>query len=204
MALTVFLTIWLAHMAAVISPGPSFIVCARVAAAEGFRIAAGVALGFGIAVVLWAAAALAGATVLFSLVPALYTGLKVVGGLVLVYIAIQMWRHAAEPLDLPAAGAAPRAFKDAVRYGFTTFAANPKPAVFFGAVFVGLLPHDLSVTWRLLILAMVAVNETGWYLLVARVFSLPRPRAAYLGLKTVMDRVFGTVLAVLGIEIALH
>jgi threonine/homoserine/homoserine lactone efflux protein len=57
--------------------------------------------------------------------------------------------------------------------------------------------------WKAAILLAVLLNETLWYLIVARVFSLPRPRAAYSRAKAWIDRGFGTLLALLGLKIAL-
>ena len=90
-----------------------------------------------------------------------------------------------------------------MRFGFLTFASNPKPAIFFGAVFVGLVPVDATWGWKLAILTAVFLNETLWYILVARLFSLPAPRAAYARAKAWIDRAFGGFLALLGLKIAL-
>lgn len=203
MTLAAFLSIWLIHLAAAISPGPSFVICARTAASEGFGVAVAMSFGFGLGAILWAWAAMAGLALVFQLLPELLSALKIIGGAVLLYIAFRMWRHAAEPLALPAEGAAPRSAVSAFRLGLLTFASNPKPALFFGAVFVGLVPADTPLTWRFAILLVVFANEVGWYIVVSRLFSLPRARLAYLRLKPVMDRLFGGVLAALGLKIAL-
>jgi len=200
---TAFLSIVLIHLAAAISPGPSFVVSVRTAASEGFRVAVALAFGFGLGALLWAGGAMAGLVLLFEAVPALMMAIKVIGGLFLIYIAVMMWRHAREPLDVVASDAPPRSALSAIRFGFLTFATNPKPAIFFGAVFVGLVPHDTPLAWRLAILAAVFVNEVGWYIVVARVFSLPRSRSAYMRLKATLDRAFGTLIAVFGLKIAL-
>ena len=203
MTLAAFASVVLIHLAAAISPGPSFVVALRVAAAEGFRVAAALALGFGCGALLWATAAMAGLALVFQVMPPLFIALKVVGAAFLIYLALQMWRHAGEPMAQPDAAAAPRSAWAAIRFGFLTFASNPKPAVFFGAVFVNLIPAGTPLGWKLAILTAVFVNETLWYLVVARVFSLPRPRAAYARAKAWIDRGFGTLLALLGLKIAL-
>lgn len=203
MTLTAFLSVVLIHLAAAISPGPSFVVALRVAAAEGFGTAVALALGFGLGAVLWATAAMAGMAVLFELVPELFRALKLVGAGFLLFIAVMMWRHAATPLAPTEAGAAPRSAASAVRFGFLTFASNPKPAIFFGAVFVGLVPADAPLAWKAAIIGAVFLNETLWYVFVARVFSLRRARAAYVRAKTWVDRAFGALIAAFGLRIAL-
>lgn len=199
-----FASIVLIHLAAAISPGPSFVVSVRTAATEGFRVAVALAFGFGLGALLWATAAMAGLAVLFKLVPSLFTALKLVGAGFLFYIAYMMWRHAKAPLGIAqGADLPPRSAFSAARFGFLTFATNPKPAIFFGAVFVGLLPADMSMGWRIAILAAIFLNETLWYILVARIFSLRKAREAYLKFKAWIDRAFGGLLVLLGLKIAL-
>lgn len=148
-------------------------------------------------------AALAGLAVLFEVAPALFTGLKIAGGLFLIWIAVQTWRHAKAPLTETDAGLLPSGFLSAALRGLAVQLSNPKPAVFFGAVFVGLVPPDASLGAIALLLTVVFFNETLWYVIVARLFSLPRPRALYARMKTGVDRTFGLFLAGLGIRIAL-
>lgn len=203
MTLAAFVTIAFVHLLAAISPGPSFVVSVRTAASEGFRPALGLAIGFGLGAVVWATAALAGLALLFNVVPALYTVLKIAGGLFLVWIAIQTWRHAQQPLPTVDEDALPTSLFSAIIKGLVVQMANPKPAIFFGAVFVGLVPPDTTLPMLAMVMAVIFVNETLWYILVARLFSLPRPRAIYARMKSGVDRTFGVLLAGLGIRIAL-
>lgn len=202
MTASAFLTIALIHLAAAISPGPSFAVAVRTAAAEGFRPAAAFALGLGLGAVAWALAALLGLALLFEVAPVALTALKVAGGLFLVWIAIVTWRHADAPLPEAAPDAIPRSLASGVRFGLVTQLANPKPAVFFGAVFVGLVPPGTPWPTLAALLAVILLDETLWYLLVARLFSLARARAAYAGAKAWVDRAFGGLIAAFGLRLA--
>ena len=203
MSAAAFLGIALVHLLAAISPGPSFVMAVRTAVGEGFRPAAGLAMGFGIGACLWAFAALAGLSLLFDLVPPLFLALKLAGGLFLLWLAISMWRHAPEPMPRAGTGAAPRGRAAAIRLGVATQLANPKPAIFFGAVFVGLVPATAGWTDRGIILFNIFWVETAWYLIVARVFSIARARDGYARLKTATDRCLGTALGALGLKVAL-
>jgi threonine/homoserine/homoserine lactone efflux protein len=197
-----FLSIVLIHLLAAISPGPSFAVAVRTAAAEGFRPAAAFALGLGLGAVTWALAALCGLALLFELAPLALTVLKLAGGLFLIWIAIATWRHAEAPLPEADPDALPRSLASGVRFGLLTQLANPKPAVFFGAVFVGLVPPGTPWPTLMLLLAVILLDETLWYLFVARVFSLARARAAYAVAKAWVDRAFGALIAAFGLKIA--
>ncbi|MBV2360980.1 LysE family transporter [Thalassococcus sp. CAU 1522] len=202
MSLVAFASVWLIHLVAAMSPGPSFVVCVRTAVSEGFGTAVALAIGFGLGAALWAATAMAGLALLFELVPALFAALKFGGAAFLLFIAFMMWRHARDPLP-STEGAAPRSAASAIRLGFLTFASNPKTAVFFGAVFVGLVPAETPPLVRIALIGVIFLNETLWYLAVARVFSLPRARTAYARLKAWIDRAFGSLIALFGLKIAL-
>ncbi|WP_299815908.1 LysE family transporter [uncultured Jannaschia sp.] len=198
-----FLGVAAIHLAAAISPGQAFVLAVRTAAAEGYRPALGLALGFGIGAFVWAAAALLGLSLLFETLPVLFTAMKVAGGLFLVYLALRMWLHAPDPLPAIDPAAAPRGLGSAIRLGLLAMLANPKPAIFFGAVFVGLVPATALVWEKAVILLNILWVEAAWYVVVARVFSLPRARAAYGRLKTVLDRGLGLALGALGLRFAI-
>ncbi|WP_323038485.1 LysE family translocator [Gemmobacter sp.] len=202
MTLTAFLAAWALHLVAAASPGPAVLMAARTGVTEGFRTGVWLALGLGIGAVVWAVAALFGLAVLFKVAPALLWGFKVAGGLFLCWIAFNMWRHASEPMAAPAGGQVARGALRAMWMGVATQLANPKPAVFFGAVFVGTVPPGTSLPWVAGLLLAVWVNEVVCNILVARLFSFDRTRSIYARMKAGIDRAFGGILAVLGLKIA--
>jgi len=184
-----------------VSPGPAVLMSARTGVTEGVRTGFFLSLGIGAGAVFWATLALSGLALVFQIAPTLLWAFKILGGLYLVWMAIGMWRHAADPLpvvtDVP-----PRSALSAFRLGLFTQLANPKPAVLLSAIFVGTVPPGTG-TWVLVaLLAYLFLVETGWNTIVARIFSLDRTRAGYISLKTVIDRSFGGLLALLGIKIA--
>jgi threonine/homoserine/homoserine lactone efflux protein len=202
MTLAAFIAAWAVHLIAAASPGPAILMAARIGVTEGFRTGGFLAIGLGLGAVFWALAALFGLAFLFQVAPALFWAFKIAGGLFLCWIALQMWRHARAPLSIAAGGATARSPLAALRLGVLTQLANPKPAVFFGAVFVGTVPPQTPGWVLAALLFAVFLNEVFCNLLVARAFSFERARRGYARLKTVIDRSFGTVLAVLGLKIA--
>jgi threonine/homoserine/homoserine lactone efflux protein len=202
MTLAAFATAWFIHLLAAASPGPAVLLCARLAATEGMRTGFFYAVGVGIGGCFWALAALLGLSVLFEIAPGLLWGLKIGGGLFLLWLGFKMWRHAPEPLPETRPDAVARGALAAIRLGVLTQLANPKTAVFFGAVFVSTVPAHPSWGVIAVLLAMVFVNETLAISAFARAFSLGPMRRAYGRLKTVIDRSFGGILAALGIKIA--
>ncbi|MGQ0567007.1 MAG: LysE family translocator [Gemmobacter sp.] len=203
MTLAAFATAWFLHLLAAASPGPAVLMTARTGVTEGFRTAALLAVGIGAGAVVWAVAALFGLAVLFKVAPAALWAFKLAGALFLFWLAFGMWRHATDPLGGPAEGAPPRSPGSALRLGLYTQLANPKPAVFFGAVFIGTVPPGTTWPWLGALLVAVFLNELGCNLIVARAFSVARVRTAYTRLKTAIDRSFAGILGVLGIKVAL-
>lgn len=202
MTLAAFVSIALIHLMAAISPGPSFVVITRAAAAEGLRPALTLALAFGAGATIWAGTALFGLALVFQVVPVLLTVLKLAGAGFLLFVAFMMWRHAPDPLPEVSAEQTPSLWA-VFRFGLVTQLSNPKVPVFFGAVFIGILPAEATGLEMALVLLSVFVVETGWYVIVARLFSLPAPRALYLRMKCVSDRVLSVALATVGARIAL-
>ncbi len=202
MTLATLATVWFVHLLAAASPGPAILMAARTGVTQGFLTGMWLSFGIGVGALFWAVAALFGMATLFHLAPSLLWAFKIGGGLFLLWIAFQMWRHAPEPLDMPTDGVTPRTPWSAFRLGVLTQLSNPKPAVFFGAVFVNTIPVGTTLPWIALILALVLLNELACTLTVARAFSFAGPRRTYQRFKLYIDRSFGGILALLGLKIA--
>ncbi|MGL4319885.1 MAG: LysE family translocator [Paracoccaceae bacterium] len=202
MTLAAFLAVSLLHLMAAVSPGPAVLMSARTGVTEGLRTGFFLAVGIGIGGVIWAMAALFGLNLVFQAAPALLWALKIIGGLYLIYMAWGMWKSADQPLDMGGADRLPRTPVSAFRLGLITQLANPKPAVLFSAIFVGTIPQGTAVWVYAALLLVVFLNETIWNTVVARIFSFDRSKAVYISLKTVIDRMFGGMLALLGVKIA--
>ncbi|WP_051014033.1 LysE family translocator [Pararhodospirillum photometricum] len=192
-------SIGVVQLLAVISPGPSFLIVARTAVArsrtEGAKIAVGLAAG----TVVWSTGALVGLTSLFHAVPVAFTIMKVLGALFLLWIAFQTFRHAAQPLDLEPS--TERGVENPFVKGFLTQIANPKVAVFFGSIFIALLPAAPPLWMSVALVAIVSFNELWWYSLVALGCGSGPVRTLYLKAKTTVDRVTGLFLGALGLKL---
>jgi threonine/homoserine/homoserine lactone efflux protein len=202
MTLTAFLAVAFLHLMAAISPGPAVLMAARTGVTEGLRTGTFLAFGIGIGAVIWAMAALFGLAIVFQAAPALLWSLKIIGGIYLLHMAWGMWRDAAKPLDMAQTGRLPRTALSAFRLGVVTQLANPKPAVLFSAIFIGTVPPNTPIWVYAALLTVLFLNEALWNILVARIFSFERTRSGYINLKTIIDRAFGGMLAILGLKIA--
>lgn len=196
--LLTLVSIGLIQLLAVISPGPSFLITARTAVAhsrlDGFKVA----LGLGAGTVIWSSAALLGLNAVFHAVPVLFMAMKVAGALFLLYIAFMIFRHAAEPLKIE--GGADAVGNPFVR-GFLTQITNPKVAVFFGSIFIAMLPASVPLWMTLALIAIVSFSELWWYIVVALFFGSGPVRSFYLRAKAWIDRITGLFLGALGLRL---
>ena len=197
--ISALISIGLVQMLAVISPGPSFLITARTAVARSRFDGVKVALGLGAGTVIWAAAALLGLNVVFRAVPILFLGMKIVGALFLMWIAYQIFRHASDPIAMDEAS--DEAVASPFLKGFLTQISNPKVAVFFGSIFIAMLPSAVPLWMTLALIAMVTFNEIWWYSVVALFFGAGPVRRFYIKAKVWIDRVTGLFLGALGLRL---
>jgi threonine/homoserine/homoserine lactone efflux protein len=190
------------------SPGPSFVLVAQTAVGSGRRAGLLAAFAMMLGALIWAAAAFYGLQALFARFEWLYLAMRIGGGLYLLYLAVMLWRHAPEPLPEPsAAGDKTTGDNAGAVQGFVRALllqlSNPKVMVFFGSIFLALLPAHPPTGMQIATLAIVAFNEFTWYALITLLFSGGPARAIYRRAKLWLDRIMGGALALLGLRLAL-
>ena len=81
--------------------------------------------------------------------------------------------------------------------------SNPKIMVFFGSIFLSVLPSDMPAWMQATVLVLVAFDEFTWFALLALTFSGGTARAFYRRAKFWIERFMGGALALLGLRLAL-
>ena len=185
---------------AILTPGPAIIACTRTAAARGRSAALPYALGLAVGASLWCLFSLSGLSLLFRLMPQLFTLLKLAGGLYLLWVALKMWRHAADPLPQTAGIAAGPGFWS----GMALNLSNPKPALFYASVLLLLFPRLHGVIGPAFIYAVALGLEVAFYIAIATVMSTGPVRRRYFAAKPVIDRVAGAVIGTLGLTLIIR
>jgi threonine/homoserine/homoserine lactone efflux protein len=194
----------LVHLLAVASPGPSTVLVIQTAAVAGRRGGLLAALAMMVGALAWATAALFGLQALFARFEWLYLAFRIGGAIYLFYLAIHLWRHACDPLpEIPVGGAIRLTGWQGFLRALLLQLSNPKIMVFFGSIFLSLLPANLPVWMDATVLAVVAFNEFAWFALLALLFSGDPARAFYRRAKVWLDRFMGGALALLGLRLAL-
>ena len=200
-SLLILLSILGALLLGAISPGPSFVFVVRTAVAQSRAEGLAAALGMGVGACLYGALAVLGLRTLMAEGGWLFTGLKIAGGLYLVYLAYKIWRGAAEPVEVQTGATTGANLGKSFWLGLLTQLSNPKIVAVFGAVFAALLPADPPLWLYLALPPLIFFQETLWYSIVAVAFSANRPRSLYLGAKLWIDRVAAFFIGALGVRL---
>ncbi len=131
------------HWAALISPGPKFLLISQASSAESRRAGLWTALGVVIGTVVWATTALLGVSVIFSRFVWLYKGMKFLGGAYLVYLGVRAWVGATRPVRPEQTVHTAPSHWLALRRGFLTHITNPKTTLFYAGIFATTLTPGL-------------------------------------------------------------
>jgi threonine/homoserine/homoserine lactone efflux protein len=184
------------------SPGPSFVYVARTALSRGRGAASLSAVGMGFGAVGFVLLALFGLSAILHYAEWAYIGLKVLGGAYLIVLAIRMWHgagHATVDGDQVPNMSVGRLLISATAVQLS----NPKAVVVYGSIFAALLPAEPTTAMLVSLPPAILVIETGWYLIVAALFSTAGPRRVYARFSAAVDRGAGAVLGGLGAVFAI-
>lgn len=200
MQLSTWLSFVVSAIVIAISPGSGAVLSMSHGLAYGFRKASATVLGLqlGLVLVLLVAGAGVGSLVLAS--DLLFTVVKTVGALYLIYLGVSQWRAPVRTADVAhAALPAHPSFGQRVLTGFLTNASNPKGILFMAVVLPSFISTRLPVLPQLAILGatMVVIDITVMHGYAWLASSMQRyfrdPRAV-----KKQNRFFGALLALMG------
>lgn len=193
----------LALLFVAMSPGPAFVVVTQNAVARSRSAAFVTAFGVSIGSVIWVGLVLVGISVVLEKAAWLYTGLRLAGGVYLVYLGIRLWRGARQPMPNRSPGAMSSSLLYVLWRALLIQMLNPKAAVFFGSVFLTMLSPGAPEWVTVAALILVFAIEFGWYAIVATAFSSRPARRVYAAAKMWIERVAGAWLTLFGVKLAL-
>ena len=163
----------LASVAIILVPGPSVMFVIARAVAWGRMTAAITALGNALGMLLLSVFIAVGLGPLLQRYALLLIVVQVLGGMYLIHLGIDAWRHRQEHADdmVKIEEVKPSSYQ-ILRQGFTVGSLNPKALVFFSAVFPQFVDPDAgSITIQLLIFgaiftALALLLDGTWGVLV--------------------------------------
>lgn len=173
-------TLLLIHLAALSVPGLDFFVVTQTAIRQGVAIGMRVAAGVATAIFIWAALAVTGLTFLVSIFW-VKVALTLLGAGYLMWLGWQLLLSAQRSVPDAAGHQAASVVAGGGPFikGLVTNLSNPKAVIYFGSIFSAFLTPGVGITHQATLLVLVTLESLGWFMLVAKLFSLPRVRRAY-------------------------
>jgi threonine efflux protein len=199
--LPILMSLLAVDLAAAMSPGPNFVLVSQSAVDGDRKTALAIVGGFALSNLLWCAAVMLGLAALFRVVPQIYAAIRIIGGLYLIFLGIQLWRKSDKAIVGNAAND-PGSLVRALVRGTLTNLTNPKSAVYFASIFVLFIQPGMPAWLRWMAVAIVIADTLIWYGFVALVFSTPRVRRWYRRAARTVDRVAGTLMVAFGGRLA--
>jgi threonine/homoserine/homoserine lactone efflux protein len=199
----VLLDIGILWSAAVMAPGPNFVITTRAAMLSGRNAGLRTAFGVACGAMVWGAAGFFGIQCLFSLAPWLYLGLKLGGSAYLIALGLGFLRAGTrndpmQPLPSPPSDgtAAWRALLVSV--------ANPQSALSTASLFAATLPDQPPLWLGIAAVALMSAIALLWYGVVACVLTVPLAAMAFRRARHWIDRLAGLTFVGLGLRLALE
>lgn len=196
------LTVVMLFFLGLISPGPNFFVVVETTLNSG-RVA-GLVTGLGAATgdAVYASCGLFGVAGLIAAGGRAMTAIELLGGLYLLWLGTRMCVRRSVGCGN---GNSPSVLnRSAGRHfwrGLVTDLANPKTVVFFASIFAVAVRPDSSQAVRASMLAGIVLTSLVWRGILSVIFSTPPIRRRYEHTQPIVERVFGGVLCLFGVDL---
>lgn len=209
-----FLTVTVIGTLAVVSPGPDFLIVTRNSLLYSRRVGVGTALGIAVGNIAWIAASILGISLLIARTVLLFTAMKWLGALYLIYLGVRALMARRKPAvaaaDQPQRREtvpAPREKKalttlSGFRIGLLTNLLNPKCGMFFVSFFSVVITPTTPTLLQYAYGLEIALIAVCWFSLLATVLSVERIKSTFERVSVWLDRVTGAILIALGIKVA--
>ncbi|NKB31569.1 MAG: LysE family translocator [Pseudomonadales bacterium] len=203
---TEFLTIAIAHLFAVASPGPDFAVVLRQCVSSGTRAGLWTSFGVGSGILLHVTYCVLGVAVLLSQSPSLFNTMKYLAALYLLYLGVQSIRESInQPANVePTTANVSVEPKKAFVLGFLTNGLNPKATLFFLALFTVVISPETPTSMQIVYGIYLAIATFAWFAMLSKVLGRDNVRAWLLRAGAWFERGMGAVLIILAVQIALN
>ena len=184
---------------AAISPGPDMIVVVK-NAIKSSKLGYSTALGVGLAIFVHVAYCIAGVGIIISQSIVLFSIIKTLGALYLLYIAYQLFRSKKETLK-QVEKTTNTSLIAAFREGFVTNVLNPKATIFFLSVFTQVINPETSLVTQALYGMMMAGIVGTWFLILTTIINFSLVKSHIASVQYYLNKVMWGLLALLGIKI---
>jgi threonine/homoserine/homoserine lactone efflux protein len=205
--LGIFVTVAIAHFLALLSPGPDFVLVVKSAIKNNGKSAIGVALGIASANAVYIGLCLVGVgSILAASVP-IMIGLKIIGGLFLIFLAVQALRarkssyNNLDIADSADSNSIKTGFLKKFITGFMSGILNPKNLLFYLSLFTVVLTPEVGFAFKLGLGVWMTVIVFLWDLSIIFILSTGKVRSKFTKVAYYIDKATGVLLGLIGFAI---
>lgn len=198
-----FLTIAIAHLFAVASPGPDFAVVLKNSISFGRRAGIITSIGVGLGILVHVAYSLAGIGLLIKTTPWLFSVFSYVAAGYLAWIGINalLSKPVARQADDVKVSSEVITDKKAFWTGFLTNGLNPKATLFFLSLFAVIVSPDTPMVVKISYGVYLTLATGIWFCFLSYVLSSRNVRAFIGDNSHWFDRVMGAILILLALKL---
>lgn len=199
--MTELIAVALITILATISPGPDFAMVTRNSYLFGRNPGLLAALGIALGVQVHVFYTMFGIGVIIAHSPALFTLIKTVGAIYLIYIGWKTFANKSK-LVIDLHSSPPVSGLKMLGTGFLTNALNPKTTLFVVSTYTQVVRQDTSLAVQFGYGLFMSAAHLVWFALVAIFFSQQAFRSRMLSHQSAIDKLIGAVLMGLGLSLA--
>lgn len=200
------ITVTIAHLIALISPGPDFIVACRNAIQYSQKIGIWTAVGFGIGVCIHLSYTFFGLSWMISQSDILFNLIKYLGAFYLIYLGILSIFSRKTKIKLTTDHDQIKynvKWYSAIRMGLLTNLLNPKASLFFFSLFTIVVGPKANTTVMITLSFILVSSTVLWFSLVAIFLNHQKIRNLFEDNLKQINTLFGLILILLGIRMGL-
>lgn len=219
----IFLTVVVAHFLALLSPGPDFVLIVKSAVKNESKTAIGVPLGIALANASYILLCLVGVGFILAASMPVMMALKVVGGVFLIYLAVQALRAKrssyqlmneqlnaglSQALDAKSesgadvvANAGRSSFLREFVTGYMSGILNPKNLLFYLSLFTVVLTNDVSLSFKIGLAIWMTLVVFVWDTVILLLLTTGAVRRQFSKVAYYIDKVTGLILGAIGVTI---
>jgi RhtB (resistance to homoserine/threonine) family protein len=183
-----------------ISPGPNFAIVTSTAIHVSRRAGVIAGLGLAAASTSWTLLTLVGLGFVIAHAVWLFTAIRVLGALYLIFLGAKMLWQARAPFA-PSARQTAQSGRAIFRKAYFVSMTNPKSAAFYSSVLAVMLPLHAPLWFSAAIVAIATLLSALWYCGVAFLLSADAVRRRFAKTKAWFDGAVGAILMALGVKL---
>ena len=199
--MNLLLTIGLTHLLALASPGPDLVLVVRNALGKSRKDGYYTAMGFALGVLCHLTIGLFGFTLLFTKIPGLLAGLKILGALYLAYIGFKAWSSGSFKMNSSNEHLRSEPWVS-LREGLITNLLNVKAMLFFFSLLITVLKPGVHLTLKLSALGLMVTLTFLWFSLVTRFLTIDSIQKRFLGAQRSLERILALLLWALALKLS--